>query len=163
VDARDTLKPGPKYYEWERKGVPLRIEIGPRDVAAGKLMLVLRRELPGLTRKEALPEAVALESLTGKLEAYQRALLAAASERREANSHRGVSDYARLRELVEGAGGFVFTGWCGSAECEAKVKEDTKATIRVLPSAEFRTPESPRTCVVCGAAAEAEAVWARAY
>ena len=163
VDARDNLKPGPKYYEWERKGVPLRIEIGPRDVAAGKLMLVLRREFPGLTRKESLPEALALEVLPDRLESYQQALLSAAVQRREENSYRGLESYRRLREIVEGTGGFAYAGWCGSADCEAKVKEDTKATIRVLPSAEFRTPESPRTCIVCGEAARAEAVWARAY
>jgi prolyl-tRNA synthetase len=163
VDARDNLKPGPKYYEWERKGVPLRIEIGPRDVAAGKLMLVLRREFPGLTRKESLPEAQALEVLPDRLESYQRALLSAAVHRREENSYRGVESYRRLREIVEGTGGFAYAGWCGRADCEAKVKEDTKATIRVLPSAEFRTPEAPRTCIVCGEAAGGEAVWARAY
>ena len=163
VDARDNLKPGPKYYEWERKGVPLRIEIGPRDVAAGKLMLVLRQELEGMVRKESLPEAEAIASIPDRLERFQRGMLAAAIRRREANSYRGVDSYARAREIIEGTGGFVYAGWCGSADCEAKVKEDTKATIRVLPSVEFRTPEAPPRCVVCGEAAQAEAVWARAY
>ncbi|NJD10214.1 MAG: proline--tRNA ligase [Gemmatimonadetes bacterium] len=163
VDARDTLKPGPKYYEWERKGVPLRIEIGPRDVAAGKLMLVLRLELPGLARKEALPEAEAIDGLPGRLEQYQRALLAAAVRRREANSYRGVRSYQDARAIIEGTGGFVYAGWCGSGDCEAKVKEETKATIRVLPGEEFRTPDAPTNCMVCGAPAQSEAVWARAY
>jgi len=163
VDARDTLKPGPKYYEWERKGVPLRIEIGPRDVAAGKLMLVLRLELAGEARKQALPEAAAIESVPALLERYQRGLLSAATARREQHSHRGVSSYQQLREIIEGSGGFVYAGWCGSAECETRVKDDTKATIRVLPSEEFRTPEAPRHCAVCGREAAAEAVWARAY
>jgi prolyl-tRNA synthetase len=163
VDARDNLKPGPKYYDWERKGVPLRIEIGPRDVAAGKLVLVLRQELEGLARKQALPEAEAIESVPGLLEQYQRGLLAVAVARRERNSHRAVESYDRLREIVESTGGFVYAGWCGSATCEARVKEETKATIRVLPSEEFRTPEAPRRCTVCGEPALAEAVWARAY
>ena len=163
VDARDTLKPGPKYYEWERKGVPLRIEIGPRDIAAGRLMVVMRQELPGLTRKESLGEGEAIAALPERLERFQRGLLEAAVRRREEHSHRGIEDYRRLREILEGEGGFVYAGWCGSATCEARVKEDTKATIRVLPAAEFRTPESPRTCVVCGDTAQAEAVWARAY
>lgn len=98
-----------------------------------------------------------------RLEAYQRHLLDASIARREANSYRGVTEYAQLREIVEGTGGFVYAGWCGSADCEAQVKEDTKATIRVLPGAEFRSPEAPRQCTVCGRPAQAEAVWARAY
>ena len=163
VDARDNLRPGDKYYEWERKGAPLRIEIGPRDVAAGKLMVVMRTEWSGGDRKQPLPEAEAVAGIPGRLEAYQQFLLDRSIARREANSHRGVADYAQLREVVEGAGGFVYAGWCGRAECEAKVKEETRATIRVLPGKEFRSPEAPRTCAVCGATAEAEAVWARAY
>jgi prolyl-tRNA synthetase len=163
VDARDNLKPGPKYYEWERKGVPMRIEIGPRDVAAGKLMLVLRREFADLPRKEAVDEAAGIASIPDRLEQFQRALQAAAVERREQNSHRGVTEYARLKEIVEGPGGMVFAGWCGSDECEAQIKDDLKATIRVLPFEEFRSPEQPRTCLVCGAPAREEAIWSRAY
>ena len=163
IDARDTMKPGPKYYEWERKGVPMRIEIGPRDVAAQKLMTVMRTEWSGGERKESLDELAAMTLIPQRLDAYQRFLLQRAVERREASSHRGIEDYDRLREIVEGDGGFVYTGWCGSAECEQKVKEDTKATIRVLPSAEFRSEDAPKRCTVCGSASHAEAVWARAY
>ncbi|MGH7445137.1 MAG: proline--tRNA ligase [Longimicrobiales bacterium] len=163
VDARDTLKPGPKFYEWERKGVPLRIEIGPKDVQAGQVTVVMRADVEGIARKEAIPEAQAVAAIPERLTRYQYALFEAARARRDANSHRGVSDYARFREIVEGAGGFVFAGWCGSADCEAQVKEDTKATIRVLPDAEFRSAEAPRSCLVCGQTAVHEAVWARAY
>jgi prolyl-tRNA synthetase len=164
IDARDTLKPGPKFYEWERKGVPIRIEIGPRDVAAQKLTVVLRADiLTDVARKETMDEAVALMTIPRRLDDYQRALRAAAADRRERNSHRGVQDYAALREIIEGVGGFIYAGWCGSAECEAKVKEETKATIRVLPDEEFRSPEKPSRCAVCGGAAVEEAVWARAY
>jgi prolyl-tRNA synthetase len=163
VDARDSMKPGPKYYEWERKGVPLRIEIGPRDVAAGKLMVVLRTELEGFERKQAMDENDAINGMQERLDRMQTALRAKALERREANSYRGVTDYARLKEIVEGAGGFVYAGWCGMAECEAKVKEDTKATIRCIPFEEFRSPNAPEQCLVCGMKAEHEVVWARAY
>jgi prolyl-tRNA synthetase len=163
VDARDTLKPGPKYYEWERKGVPMRIEIGPRDVAAGKVMTVLRTEWPGGERKESLEEAAAVAQIPQRLRAYQDHLLQRSIERREASSHRGVDSYERLREIVEADAGFVYAGWCGSEDCEEKVKQDTKATIRVLPSAEFRSPEPPVRCAVCGGASQSEAVWARAY
>ncbi len=163
VDARDTLKPGPKFYEWERKGVPLRIEIGPRDVQAGQVTVVTRVDVAGIERKEAIPEIQAIATIPDRLTRYQHALLEAARARREANTHRGVTDYARFREIIEGVGGFVFAGWCGRAECETKVKEETKATIRVLPDAEFRSSTAPTACLVCGGSATDEAVWARAY
>src|SRR5688500_3358961 len=154
VDARDNLKPGPKFYEWERKGVPLRIEIGPKDVAQQQLTIVLRATPGELQRKQAVPEATALATIADLLDRLQRELHRAALERREANSHRAVGSYAALREIIEDAGGFVFAGWCGSVECEQKVKEETKATIRVLPLEEFRTAEPPTHCVVCGSGAQ---------
>jgi prolyl-tRNA synthetase len=164
IDARDTLKPGPKFYEWERKGVPMRIEIGPRDVAAQKLTVVLRTEaLEGVARKETIEEAVALVTIPRRLDEYQRALRAAAVARREQHSHREVNDYDRFRQIIEGEGGFVYAGWCGSADCETRVKDETKATIRLLPDAEFRTPDAPARCLLCGGSAQHEAVWARAY
>ena len=163
VDARDTMKPGPKFYEWERKGVPLRVEIGPKDMDAQQLMVVARLEFEGIPRKEAVPESQATSVISTRLADYQRALFERAVARREASTHRGITDYARFREIVEGDGGFVFAGWCGSAECEERVKEDSKATIRVLPDEEFRSKEAPESCLVCGGAAQHEAVWARAY
>jgi prolyl-tRNA synthetase len=163
VDDRDTLKPGAKYFEWERKGVPVRLEIGPRDVAKESVMLVWRVQLGDRPRKESLPESVLAETLPEKLLVFQQALLDAAITRREANSYRDVADYAHFREIVEGAGGFVYAGWCGSAACEEKVKDDTKATIRCLPFEEFRSSEAPRHCLVCAGDAVAEVVWARAY
>jgi prolyl-tRNA synthetase len=163
IDARDTMKPGAKYFHWERRGVPIRVEVGPKDVANQKLVVVMRTEVEGIQRKEIMDEAVALVSIPERLEQYQRALRAAAIARREANTHRGVTDYGKLKELVEADAGFVFAGWCGSADCEAKVKEETKATIRCLPFEEFRSKTTPEQCIVCGAAAEHEAVWARAY
>ncbi|MGQ0813588.1 MAG: proline--tRNA ligase [Gemmatimonadota bacterium] len=163
IDARDNLKPGAKYYEWERKGVPMRIEIGPKDVANQKLVVVLRTEVAGLQRKEIMDAAVGLATVPERLEEYQRALRAAAVARREANSHRGITDYKKLRELVEADAGFVFAGWCASEACETKVKEETKATIRCLPFDEFRSQQAPEKCVVCGAPAQHEAIWARAY
>jgi prolyl-tRNA synthetase len=164
VDARDTLKPGPKYYEWERKGVPMRIEIGPKDVASQKLTVVMRTAAtPDAPRKEVMDEAVALMTIPQRLREYQVALREAALERRERNSHRGITDYGRFREIIEGAGGFVYAGWCGSPACEDRVKEETKATIRVIPLEEFRSPETPSVCLACGNGARAEVVWARAY
>ncbi|HEX6065327.1 MAG TPA: proline--tRNA ligase [Longimicrobiales bacterium] len=163
IDSRDTMKPGAKYYEWERKGVPMRVEIGPKDVANQKLVVVMRTELPGLARKEIMDESAALAGIRQRLEDFQQGLREAARARREANSHRGITDYAKLRQLVESDAGFVFAGWCGSAECEARVKDETKATIRNLPDEEFRSKEKPAKCVVCGNDAMHEAIWARAY
>jgi prolyl-tRNA synthetase len=163
IDARDNMKPGAKYYDWERRGVPMRVEVGPKDVANSKLVVVMRTEVPGMPRKEVMDENAALSSIRPRLEDFQRALRQAAVDRREANSHRGITDYAKLRELVEADAGFVYAGWCGSADCEAKVKEETKATIRNIPLEEFRSPEAPAKCAVCGSGAQHEVIWSRAY
>jgi prolyl-tRNA synthetase len=162
IDARDNLSPGAKYYEWERKGVPLRVEIGPRDVSKQQLVLVKRVSAEGEARKEFMEEAVALASIPERLREIQRALLDAARERQAANTYR-IAEYEPFRKMVGEKGGFYFAGWCGSTECEARVKDETKATIRVLPSEEFRTDPPPEHCLVCGRAAQFEAVWARAY
>ncbi len=163
IDDRDNLTPGAKYYEWETKGVPFRIEVGPKDIAKQQLVLVRRLVAEGEQRKEFLPEAEVLETLETRLLEYQQWLLERARERRELNSHRNVESYARFREVVEVDGGFVYTGWCGSAECEQQVKEETKATIRVIPDDEFASATAPESCIVCGSAAAHEVVWARAY
>lgn len=164
VDMRDSMKPGPKFYEWERKGVPFRIEIGPKDVASEHVMLVARVAASAdAPRKEAIAEASIASVLPARLHAYQNALLKAAIARRERNSHRDIADYGAFRELMEGDAGFVYAGWCGSGECEARVKADTKATARVIPSDEFRSPTPPSRCFVCGQPAADEVVWARAY
>ncbi|MCI0434629.1 MAG: proline--tRNA ligase [Gemmatimonadetes bacterium] len=164
VDSRATVKPGSKYYEWERKGVPMRLEIGPRDVDSEQATAVMRsrlgREGP---RKESLAEAGLAAAVQSRLDAFQDALLETARARREANSHRGVTGYAELREIIETSGGFVYAGWCGETGCDERVKTETKATIRIIPGEEFRSAAWPATCVVCGSPAVAEVVWARAY
>ena len=163
VDDRDNLTPGAKFYEWETKGVPFRIEVGPKDIAKEQVVLARRVVGEGEERKQFLPEAEVLGSMQRRLDEFQAFLLERARARREANSYRGVTEYARFREILDGEGGFVYTGWCGSAECEARVKDETKATIRCLPFEEFRSPEAPATCVVCGGESTVEAVWAKAY
>lgn len=163
VDERDNLTPGAKFYEWEMKGVPFRIEVGPKDLAKQQLVLVRRVAGEAEERKQFLPESEVLATLGRRLEEFQQWLFERARERREANSYRGVESYDRLREIMDGPEGFVYTGWCGSAECEARVKDETKATIRVLPGEEFRSPQVPERCVVCGGDSIAEVVWARAY
>ncbi|HEY6061193.1 MAG TPA: proline--tRNA ligase [Gemmatimonadales bacterium] len=157
LDARDGLKPGAKYFEWEARGVPLRFEIGPKDVAAEQAMAARRTggKTPVSLAGIATTAARALEEI-------QAALLAAARERREASSIRGVSR-EKFIEFMQDQGGFAYGGFCGSGECEAAIKDMTGATIRVLPDPEFRSPEAPRTCMWCGKPSVAEAVWAQAY
>ncbi|HUF35581.1 MAG TPA: proline--tRNA ligase [Gemmatimonadales bacterium] len=158
LDARDGMKPGAKYYEWEGRGVPLRLEIGPRDVAADSVMLARRTG----GKKEPLPVAGLAPRLIEIMEAMQRDLLETSRARREAASIRGATREQFLAHL-EAGGGFVYAGYCGSTGCEAEIKEQTKATIRVLPDAEFRSPAEPTTCMWCGRPSVAEAAWARAY
>jgi prolyl-tRNA synthetase len=162
LDDRDTLNPGAKYYEWEAKGVPVRIEIGPKDLAKQQLMIVRRVVAEGQKRKEAKPEAEALARMPEVLAQMQAQLLEAAMKRREANSYRGVSDYGDFKEIFGTTGGFVYTGYCGAEECETRVKDETKATIRLIPDEAFRSEIVPERCI-CGGKSEHEVVWSRAY
>jgi prolyl-tRNA synthetase len=157
LDVRDGLKPGAKYYEWESRGVPFRMELGPRDLAAGQVMLARRTG-----GKEAVPMAGIGERIHIEIDAMQQALLGAAVARREAASIRGATR-EQLIEAMNGAMGFVYGGWCGDATCEADIKEQTKATIRVLPDEEFRSDPAPTRCLWCNRDAVTEAVWAKAY
>jgi len=90
-------------------------------------------------------------------------MLALARDRLDKNSIRGNIEYDRFRQIMDGEGAFVYAGWCGDAQCEARIKEETKATIRVLPDEEFRSAEEPERCLLCGKKATTEAVWAKAY
>jgi prolyl-tRNA synthetase len=96
------------------------------------------------------------------MEMFQSDLLQAAKARRDAATMRGATK-DQLIARMEGEGGFVYAGFCGSPKCESDIKEQTKATIRVLPDEEFRSPVAPATCVWCGRPSVAEAVWAKAY
>ena len=159
VDDRIGIKPGAKYYHWELRGIPLRMEIGPRDLASNAGMLVRR------DTREKRP--IAFDTLRAELpvilDGIQADMLAAARARLEANSIRERISYDRFKDVMEGPGAFVYAGWNGDPAIEAKVKEETKATIRVIPDAEFRSADAPKTCMVTGEPAKYEVVWARAY
>src|SRR5919197_556176 len=157
LDLLDGMKPGAKYFEWEARGVPVRLEIGPRDLASGQV--VLARRTGG---KGPAPLASVVGAVTKALDEIQTGLFEAARERREQNSIRGVTK-AQFLEFIKGSGGFAYGGFCGDPACEAGIKEQTNATIRVLPDPEFRSKEVPKTCMWCGAPSIAEAVWAQAY
>jgi prolyl-tRNA synthetase len=160
VDGREGMKPGAKYYEWEARGVPFRFEIGPRDITNG--VVTMKRRTGG--DKEALPFAGLAEAMHRQIGTMQADMLRAATERREANSVRGATKGVLLEKMKgDGGGGFVYGGFCGSPKCEAEIKAETKATIRVLPDPEFQSPEKPKSCLWCDAPSVAEAVWAKAY
>ena len=148
------MKPGAKYYDWELRGVPLRLELGPRDVDANQCVLV-RRDTGA---KQTVSLDTVGEDAEVLLEKIQDDMLTAARDRREANSIRGDITWARFTEVMEGEGAFVYAGWC-----ERQIKEDTKATIRVLPDEEFRSSEPATKCLKCGNPSTVEALWAKAY
>jgi prolyl-tRNA synthetase len=159
IDRRDGMKPGAKYYEWEMRGIPLRMEIGPRDLQNNQAVLVRR----DTREKQTVSLDNVGEEAAETLQRIQDDMVEAARDRREKNSKRGKISYDDFRSLMDGAGGFVYAGFCGSDECEAQIKEETKATIRCLPDEEFQSAEAPTKCLKCGKASQAEAVWARAY
>lgn len=160
LDARDGRTPGWKYAHWEMKGVPLRMEVGPRDVASGTCVLA-RRHLPGKEGK-AMGVPLAAEplaaALTAALAEVQAGLLAQATAFRDSRIV-DVSSYAELQAVVE-AGRWARGGWAGSAEDEARVKAETGATFRCYP---FEQPAGDKVCLMTGAPAAEVALFAKAY
>jgi prolyl-tRNA synthetase len=157
LDDRDEMKPGAKYYEWESRGVPIRLEIGPRDVENEQAMMARRTG-----GKDPVKLGTLAAEVQAALDEMQGSLYAAALARRDDNSFRNVSK-DQLIELMDGVGGFAYGGFCGAESCEMAIKDRTKAAVRVLPDEEFRSDPSPTKCVWCGADSATEAVWAKAY
>jgi prolyl-tRNA synthetase len=155
LDDRDQHRPGFKFAEWELKGVPLRIELGPRDVAANRAVVASR--VSG-AKEEAGLDALA-EGMADRLASVQRELFADALAFREANTHE-ITSFDVFAAGVEERGGFWVGAWCGNAACEAEVSATTKATIRFLPL-EPRDPGA--ACIHCGSPGTEVATWARAY
>ena len=163
VDGREHLSPGAKFYEWERKGVPFRMEIGPKDLEKGSVALARRVRPEGAKRKDFVAEAEAVATMPDRLEAFQDDLREAARSRREENTVRGVGSLGELTEAFDAGAGFVYTGWNGDPAVEDAVKEATKATSRIIPGDEFRSDTAPEQCVSGDGPAAMEVVWARAY
>ncbi len=159
LDDREGMKPGAKYYEWELRGIPLRLEFGPRDLDANQCVLVRR---DNRVKRTVTLDSIG-EDVADLLSVIQTDMRLAAYERREANSLRGEITYERFKEVMQGDGAFVYAGFCGSEPCEQSIKEETKATIRVLPDEEFRSAEAPTSCLKCGEKSAHEALWAKAY
>ncbi|MGB9552842.1 MAG: proline--tRNA ligase anticodon binding domain-containing protein, partial [bacterium] len=154
VDDRDEYTPGWKFSEWELRGVPLRLEIGPRDLASSEAVLVRRDTREKVkTSWEALPQLA-----SDLLEALQRSLLERSKSYRESNT-RESQDFAEFKNIIEEKRGFILSPWCGSEACEEEVKAQTTATIRCLKEEE---PQGKK-CLVCGKPAKHLAYFAKSY
>jgi prolyl-tRNA synthetase len=156
LDKRDNMKPGAKYYEWERKGVPLRLEVGPRDVANDSAFAKSRID----RKKFGIPREGLVERVLEVLSEIQASLLARARTFREENTHT-VDSYDAFKSALKKQGGWYRVPWCDDAEAEKKIKTETKATLRCYPLDEQDV--SGRSCFYSGKPATHMAVFARAY
>jgi prolyl-tRNA synthetase len=154
LDERDE-RPGWKFSEWELRGVPLRLEIGPKDIEKSQVLLARR----DTREKIAVPMDTLATTVADLLEDIQKTLLERALKFREERTQR-VASYEEFKTVMEGRPGFVIAPWCGSAECEARIKTETQATIRNMP---LGSPVPTGQCVRCDANATAEAWFAKAY
>ncbi len=160
LDEREGLTPGFKFNDWEMRGVPLRIEIGPRDVAAGEVVMA-RRDIAGPPGKSKAPIAQAAERSTAVLAEIQKNLYQQAKAVADQNTRR-FDDYGKLSAQMqgEGGGGLADIHWCGNPECETKIREETRATCRAIP---LNQDGAPGKCIVCGESAKERAFFAKAY
>jgi prolyl-tRNA synthetase len=165
IDDRENFKPGWKYAEWELKGVPVRIEVGPRDLEKRGAMVV--------RRDNRAKQAVSIDGLAAAVndtlaamqhDLFQRALAFRTSR------EKFLEDYEEFRKLIEAEPCFVWAHWCGGSDCEARVAEETKATIRVVPFSPedgIDTPGAPApeagACLVCRKPSPSRVLWAKAY
>ncbi len=155
LDDRDNLTPGRKFNEWELKGVPLRVEFGPRDMKEGQAILV-RRDTGG---KRPVKVAALSKEVEKELDSIQSSLLERATKVLSANTHEA-STLDELKKVLSQKGGIVRVPWCGSADCEAKMKEETGGKVLNVP---LDKQPAKRSCAVCGADAPGVANFGRSY
>lgn len=156
VDSRDNLSPGYKFNEWELKGVPVRIEVGPKDVDKGSVALA-RRDVPGREGKSFVPQEGLTERIEGLLEEIQAGLFQRALTFREERTA-DVATYDELKQQIEK--GFARAYWAGSTEDEKRIQDETRATIRCIP---LDQPGTSGTCVYTGKETSQIVIFARAY
>ncbi len=157
LDDRDNVTPGYKFNDWELRGVPVRVEIGPRDLEKDSVALA-RRDKPGREGKTFVPQEGLTETIAALLDEIHASMYAKAKAFFEEHTHE-VETYDELKEAVDG--GWAYAWWCGDAACEAKIKEDTKATSRCIPLEQPEVGEAK--CVVCGRPAKHKVYFAKAY
>jgi prolyl-tRNA synthetase len=155
VDGRDEYTSGWKFNEWEMKGVPLRINLGPRDIEKGQAEFVMRD-----TKEKIQADRTKLvDTANSLLSKIQDRLLLRARAFLDENISRP-SSYGEFKSIIDRKGGFVMAGWCGREECEGKIKQDTGSDIRVMP---FDQNDRPEKCIYCGLDSKKAALFARAY
>jgi len=164
LDEREGQSPGWKFNDWEMRGVPLRVELGPKDVAKQSAVLA-RRDRPGKEGKVFASLADLPLTVEKLLTEIQESLYAKALAFRRSNTH-NAQTYDELKKAVEN--GFAFSGWCGSGDCEGKIKEETRATMRCIPLDQKAVlgaggGAASGKCVYCGQPAKNRAIFARAY
>lgn len=157
LDDREEFTPGWKFSEWEMRGVPLRIEIGPRDIKKRQALLVRR----DTREKQTLGQDSLQNKVPEILDEIQNDMLARALKFQQDNTHE-VQDYKEFREVVESKRGFMKTFWCGDPACEERIKEETMATIRVIVLKD-EAPHSEGKCISCQKKSEELVYFARAY
>jgi len=154
IDKREG-RPGPKFFEWEKKGIPVRLEIGPKDLA--KNQVVLARRDTGDKQEVKITEAVAMTKEL--LNEIQKNLFFKAVKFKDENT-REVENYEEFKKVLDEKGGFIKAHWCEDGACEAKIKEETKATIRCIP---FDQKKEEGRCIICGKKSEGRVLFAKAY
>lgn len=154
IDDRD-LRPGPKFYEWEKRGVPVRIEIGVKDLAK-KSVVMVRRDT-GEKQEVGINDAA--EFAKSLLDKIQKDLFIKALKFQKDNTY-NIDSWAEFKKILEEKGGFLKAHWCGGAACEAEIKDETKATIRCIP---FNQKKETGECVRCGKKSEGRVIFAKAY
>jgi prolyl-tRNA synthetase len=155
LDADEENSPGWKFAEWELRGVPLRLEIGPKDIEKAQVFSARR----DTREKAAIPLAELTTRVPALLEEIQANLLARAKTFREEHTTE-VSNWDEFKTAMEGRPGFVIASWCGSADCEAQIKTETQATLRNIP---LGSPRVEGQCVKCNGSAGVKAWFAKAY
>jgi prolyl-tRNA synthetase len=155
VDDRPNVSPGWKYHHWEQRGIPVRIELGPRDLENDQAVLVRRDN----GEKKPVPRASIPEVLGKTLDDIQAGLFKRALDMREAFTF-DVDDEADFRAKLEDPGGFLRAHWCGEEDCEARIQNETQATIRCIP---FDAPEEKGTCPFCSKESNRRVIFAKAY
>jgi prolyl-tRNA synthetase len=156
VDDRDNVSPGFKFNHWELRGVPLRIEIGPRDVD-NQTVVVAQRDTPGKSGKLFLSMENLADQLTNILDEFHNRLLQKAIDFRDSHIFEP-KNYADFQEIVQN--GWAYSYWCGDAACETAIKNETKATTRCSP---LDQEKSNGNCIYCGKPAEYKTYFAKAY
>ncbi|MBL6607743.1 MAG: proline--tRNA ligase [Flavobacteriaceae bacterium] len=155
LDARDTHKPGWKFNEYELKGVPIRIALGPKDLENNTIEVARRDTLS----KELISQAEAVDYIVTLLDTIQENLFQKAMEMRVSLTHEA-EDYEQFKRLLEEKGGFVWAHWDGTTETEERIKAETKATIRCIP---LDGPVTPGKCILTGKNSSRKVLFARAY